>query len=242
MKNSKQYSQKIQKFYNSLKRKHGKVKPLHWAEPTEALIYAALSEQMLDSQASSVFKKLANHFVDWNDLRVARVEEIVEKLGKDNEKTKHLSHVITSSLYSVFNRHNVVSLKLLTDMGKRQAKQYLEKIDSVTKFMVNYITLTALQGHAIPLTEKMIDYLKKNELIHPDAQEEDIAGFLERKIPSAKAYEFYVLLRRESESAKKTAAKKVAKKSIPKKASKKTKKATKKTAKKTKTKRKNSKK
>jgi hypothetical protein len=59
--------------------------------------------------------------------------------------------------------------------------------------------LTSLQGHAIPLTKKMIEYLKTNKMVHPEADEQDIEGFLARQVSAENAYEFYVLLRRESE-------------------------------------------
>jgi hypothetical protein len=60
--------------------------------------------------------------------------------------------------------------------------------------------LTSLQGHAIPLTETMVDYLRTKELVHPDADEQQIEGFLAKQISAEHAYEFYCLLRRQSES------------------------------------------
>ncbi len=60
--------------------------------------------------------------------------------------------------------------------------------------------LTSLHGHAIPLTKKMIEYLRSNQLVHPDADEQQIEGFLARQISAENAYEFYALLRRCSES------------------------------------------
>jgi hypothetical protein len=68
--------------------------------------------------------------------------------------------------------------------------------------------LTALQGHAIPLNSAMIDYLKTNELVHTEAGYEEIEGFLTRQIPAKNAYEFYSLLRHESESPKSQKARK----------------------------------
>jgi hypothetical protein len=59
-----------------------------------------------------------------------------------------------------------------------------------------------MQAHAVPLTKDMIEYLRKNGFIAPDADEEDIEGFLTRQVSAKDAYEFYALLRRESESPK----------------------------------------
>jgi hypothetical protein len=46
----------------------------------------------------------------------------------------------------------------------------------------------------------MVDYLKSNELVDPDADGEQIEGFLAKQIPARNGYEFYGLLRRESET------------------------------------------
>jgi hypothetical protein len=62
--------------------------------------------------------------------------------------------------------------------------------------------LSALQGHAIPLTPKMIEYLKTSQLINVEAGYEEIEGFLARLISIKNAYGFYSLLRHESESPK----------------------------------------
>jgi hypothetical protein len=59
--------------------------------------------------------------------------------------------------------------------------------------------LTSLGGHAIPVTPKMLEYLKANGLIDAEAGYEEVEGFLSRQIAMKNAYEFYCLLRRESE-------------------------------------------
>jgi hypothetical protein len=69
--------------------------------------------------------------------------------------------------------------------------------------------LTSLQGHAIPLTEDMIEYLKSRELVHPEADEQQIGGFLAKQISAKKGYEFYSLLRSESEVYKREKKKKI---------------------------------
>ena len=90
--------------------------------------------------------------------------------------------------------------------------------------------VTSLGGHAIPLTAKMLIYLRGESLVHPNADEQEIEGFLARQIPAKNGYEFYSYLRKESESYKPKAEKKVKEKSTIK-TKKKTKKAKKKSKK-----------
>jgi hypothetical protein len=211
MKNSKDYSKKTQKLYRSLTRKYPKVQKVGHEKVIDAIIYAAISAEMSEKTTVSVIKKLADYFVDLNDLRVSRSEEIVEVLGKDNQVTMNIASTITRILNGIFNEYHKVSLEVLKKIGKRPAKQALEKIDGTSRFVVDYCLLTALGGHAIPLTDKMIKYLKTNEFVDPDADEQQIGGFLAKQISAKNGYEFYALLRHESESVKakkKTKAKK----------------------------------
>ena len=230
MKNSKDYSKKIQKLYRSLSRKYPKVQKVSHEKVIDAIIYAVISSEMSERMTDSVIKKLAGYFVDLNDLRVSRSEEIVEVLGKDNHVTMNIASTITMILNGIFNEYHKVSLEALKKIGKRPAKQALEKLDGTSRFVVDYCLLTALGGHAIPLTDKMIKYLRTSEFVNPDADEQQIGGFLAKQISAKKGYEFYTLLRHESESAKakkKTKAKKTRKKTSGTKAKSKTKTKTK---------------
>jgi len=202
MKNSREYSQKVHKLYRLLKRKYPKAKKLIYDEPVEALIHAIISEKMSETATQSAIKRFADYFVDWNDLRVSRLEEIVEVLGADTSVTRDIALALTSALGAVFDRYNMVSLKALKKIGKRPARQTLEKMNGLSRFVVSYCMLTSLHGHAIPLTKKMIDYLRSKQLIHPDADEQQIEGFLARQISAENAYGFYALLRRQSEARK----------------------------------------
>ncbi len=224
MKNSKEYSKKVHKLYRSLKRKYPKVQRAIYERTVDALVYAIISENMSETAAHSAIKRFADYFVDTNDLRVSRAEEIIEALGADTSVTRDIAWALTSALRVVFEKYNRVSLEALRKMSKRPAKQALEKIDGTSHFVVDYCMLTSLYGHAIPLTKKMIEYLRSNELVHPEADEQVIEGFLARQISAENAYKFYALLRRRSE-ARKAKAKKKATRETKTKAKKKTKKA-----------------
>ncbi|MFA5251600.1 MAG: hypothetical protein WC454_03320 [Phycisphaerae bacterium] len=200
MKDSKEYSKKMINLYRSLKRKCSMVPKVTYDESVDALVYAIVSAELSEEAAQSAIKRFKEHFVDWNDLRVSRIEEIAEVLGPDVAAPKETAAALTAALRSVFNKYNMVSLKSLCKMSKRPARGVLEKMEGINRFVVDYCMLTSLRGHAIPLTKKMVEYLKNNELVHPEANEEEIEGFLARQISAGNAYGFYSLLRQESET------------------------------------------
>jgi hypothetical protein len=212
MKNSKEYSKKVRELYRSLKAKHPKVKKIAYDEPADALVYAIVGENMSGPATESAIKKFVGYFIDLNDLRVSQAEEILEVLGENTPNTKDMVSNLTKALRTVFDEYNCVSLEALKKIGKRPARQALEKMDDISRFVVNYCMLTSLQSHAIPLTKRMIEYLRNNQLVHPDADEQQIEGFLTKQIPAENAYEFYALLRRQSESRRRRDKKKTVRK------------------------------
>ena len=212
MKNGKEYSKKVQKLYRSLKRKFPVVQKAIYDEPVDALVCAIISAELSEPAAQSAIKRLADYFVDWNDLRISRVEEIVEVLGPEASAARDIASALTTALRAVFSKYNMVSLKALSKMSKRPARAALEKIEGVNRFVADYCMLTSLHGHAIPLTKKMIEFLRSNELVHPGADEREIEGFLARQISAENAYEFYSLLRHQSEAREAKGKKKTARK------------------------------
>ena len=166
----------------------------------EALVYGIICEHRSEAESQAAIKRFGDYFVDLNDLRVSRPAEIVEQLGEDTPVTRDIAIALKGALRAVFDEYNSVSLESLKKMGKRPAKQALEKIEGVSRFVADYCMLTALQGHAIPLTQKMMEYLRSNKLVQEGANEQDVGGFLAKQISAKNGYEFYTLLRSESES------------------------------------------
>jgi endonuclease III len=202
MKNSKEHAQRLQRLYRELKRTYPQVARTTYEDPVEALICGIISERMSEAAAQKALREITRAFVDWNDLRVSRVEEVAEVLGRDAVASRATALALTAALRGIFDEHHKISLVTLKKLGKRPARQDLEKIEGVSRFVSNYCLLTALEAHAIPLTEQMTEYLKCNGIIEESADAEDLEGFLTRCVAAKDAYEFYVLLRRASESPK----------------------------------------
>jgi endonuclease III len=200
MKDSKKYAEKLQKTIRALKRKYGKVNKPKYGLGAQSLVYAVLSQYLSESASAAAMKKITSHFVDFNELRVSRTDELTDVIGKDTADTREMSELMPRTLMAIFDKYDVVNLEALEEAGKKQAKATLEKLLPESRYITNYVTLTVFEGHAIPLTGQMLDYLKANELIHPESTQEDIEGFLERQVPASSAYEFYALLRKEAET------------------------------------------
>lgn len=202
MKDSKNYSPKITKLFNSLKPKSKTQQMPQYADPVDAVIFALVSEHVTHAVSERIYKRILKHFVNLNDLRVSRREEILDVFGDSFQMADEVAASLTQVLNMIFEKRNTVNLADLTQDGKRQAHKDLSEIEGVTPFAVSYCFLTAMGGHAIPLNAAMLKYLRDGQLVYPSATDAEIAGFLERQIAAADAYDFYMLLRQEAEQAK----------------------------------------
>ena len=194
MKNSKEYSDKLGRFLGGMKKK-SKVPDLpEFNDPLETLIYGIICECMTEANAARVFKRIRSHFVDFNDLRVSRTEEILDVMDTVSPQAQQAAEMITRVLNEVYEKYDRMSLDVLKEGGKRQGRKELEDLQGISRFAVDYCFLIALGGHSIPLKESMTRLLLEEELIHPDSSEDEIHGFLERQINATDGWMFYNFL------------------------------------------------
>ena len=113
MKDSKEYSRKVQKLYRSLKRKYPKPQKVIYEEPLEALVYAVISENMPGKAAQSAMKRISDN------LRLVSFELISRELDDPSsteilEKRKLIEKILNTedkvscnALKKALERHQV---------------------------------------------------------------------------------------------------------------------------------------
>jgi len=199
MKTSEQDVQKLKKLFTALKKGSEKPKKPSTCDFIETIVFAVLCEKATESSAKAAVKKIQSHFVDINDLRVARVEEIIEVIGLDFKGTEKCAIKLISMLNAIFQKYDCLSPEDMTTAGKKNTKEILGKFGGMTDFISDYVMLMVLNAHAVPMTEKMIQYLKTCGVIDPDTDNAQARAFVERQISAADAYAFYALVRHDSE-------------------------------------------
>ncbi len=217
MKDSKEYSKKVASFFKKYKNKTV-LKPFESENKVDSLVYSVLYEHLKTEDVESFVTLMRGHFVDWNDLRVSRLEEIVDVLsasGLPVEDKRKVSHQLVICLNSLFTKYDRISFEDIEELGKRQAHQELETLEGFTPFVVNFLMLNFKGSHSLPLNLMMVEYAKKEGLVHPSSSYQEISSFLERQITVDDIYSFYLILRQMCESpelakSEKTAAKSAA--------------------------------
>lgn len=194
MKNSKEYSEKFNQYLSVVKKTPVAAKRPQFADPLEALIFGLIGEFTTEANAQRIYKRICSHFVDFNDLRVSRPEEILDVMDDSSPAAQQAAVRMTRVLHQVYDRYDRMSLSTLKEGGKRQGRKELEELDGISRFAVDYCFLTAFDGHAIPLKEPMRRRLIEMQLLHPESTDDEIHGFLERQINAADGWTFYAVL------------------------------------------------
>jgi endonuclease III len=206
MKKPPQYSQTVKKLYATLKKGADKPKKNTQEDFIEAMVFASLCQYCTESSAKSALKKIQSHFVDFNDLRVARIEEIVEVIGSEVSNADKAAVSVTSTLNAIFQKYDSLVTENITSTGKKGIKEVLDKLTGVSDFVKNFVCLTFLNTHAVPLTDKMIEYFKTYNLVDPEWDNAQIVSFIEKQVSASEAYTFYSAIRHDSELANPKAA------------------------------------
>jgi len=206
MKTSDQDVQKLRKLFTALKKGSEKPKKQSHCDFIETLVFAILCEKTTEAAARAAIKKIQSHFVDFNDLRVARVEEIVEAIGHDIQEPEKCTARLISLLNAIFQKYDCLSPEDLTNAGKKNTREILEKFNGMTDFVRDYIMMMVLNAHVVPMTEKMIQYLKTFGIINADADSIHTEAFIEKHISATEVHTFYTVVRHDSDLANPKAA------------------------------------
>jgi len=196
MKHGTQYAKQVKRVFNRLVRQHGKPKHDSLADPIEQLLLGVLARGTTETAATAAMKRLQEGTVDLNELRVASPRELVELLGGDFPNALEKARDINRILNEIFNRQHELDLAFLRNKTRRDAKDYLQKIPGVDACTLARVMLVSVGGHALPVDENMLAYLRRHELVDSGAEAAEVQAFLERNIAADDAYAFYMLMRR----------------------------------------------
>jgi endonuclease III len=158
----------------------------------EEVIYGICREGVPSAVADVAYANIKKAFFDWNEIRVSSVPEVEDVLG-DMPQSGDRAKRIVGFLQEHFERTYSFELDELEKKGVKQAAKQLAryKDKGVSDFVVAWVTQRALGGHAIPLDEPTIRFLRRLHVIEGDIDDlEATRGSLEHFIPKAKGYDF----------------------------------------------------
>ena len=168
-------------------------------DPLQALVRAAMSFDMPDVRADDAMKAINEEFVDLNELRVATELEVQELLGAKYPLIERRVQMITQCLNMIFEREHTLSLERLRAVSKRDARQFLHDLPLIHPFVEAYVMLMSFDGHAIPVDELMLEFLRDHEAVDPENPLEEVHRYLEHHLKAEECYDFFHAVRKASQ-------------------------------------------
>jgi hypothetical protein len=167
-----------------------------WSEPlVDELIYSFLLWEATSAQARNAFKRLKDSYIDYNELRVSLPGETAHVLGERYPRGEERAARLRASLFDLYKREFTVTLKGLSDGGKRDSRAYLESLEGIPGYVVDRLMQSSFQAHAVPLDERLRDLLADEGVVESEMSVDDAASWLSRQIKSEECTATCTLLR-----------------------------------------------
>lgn len=209
MKNATKHAEDLRTLFKKLS-KDGKpdAKPAY--EPLKALVRGAMTYDVPDSRTEEAMVVVDREFVDLNELRVATELEVQDMVGQRFPGIEKRVMQVTAALNAIFEKEHTLSLDRLKTLSKRDARQVLKELPGLPAFVEAYTMLFGFDGHAVPVDDTTLAYLRDHGLVEATTSNEDAQKFCEHAVKSEEHYDLYVALRRaaHAEAGGKKAAKK----------------------------------
>lgn len=195
MKNASKHADELKTLYKRLA-KETHPEPRQSQEPLKALVRGAMSFDVSDARAEEAMRHIDREFVDLNELRVATDLEIQELLGVKYPSIERRVSMITHALNRIFEKEHTLSLDRLKTISKRDARQFLRELPDIHPFVEAYVMLFAFDGHAFPVDNEIVAFLKLNGALDEETGVEDAQRFVEHHLKAEECHDLYAAFRR----------------------------------------------
>lgn len=146
------------------------------------------------SKAAAALKRIDAACVDLNEFRVCLPTEMVKIIGERYPRVEERCLRLRAALNQLFIREHSLTLQHLAAHGKREAREYLEALDGVPRFVSARVCLLCLGGHCAPVDGRILKRLHEAGVADADATPETAAGLIERSIKAGELLDVYRLL------------------------------------------------
>lgn len=195
MKSGTAYGSRLKKAYAAYRKTVPAPTIPEQVDPLRSLGAAIIGVGCSEEEAERAIDRLTSTMVDWNEVRVSNAFEINKAMGQVISDGVTRCQRLISALQAIYNLENRLSLDRLKSIGRREARQYLEKLEGVDEYAVASVLLWSLGGHAIPVNDSLLEALREADLVHPTAGRAEVQAFLERHISAADTKEFCLIMR-----------------------------------------------
>jgi len=141
-----------------LKKKYGAAARKQGLPVLETMLFACCLENASPAQAESAYARLLNGFHDLNEIRVSSLHEL-EPIFSGLEAPEWRALRVKASLQFVFESTYSFDYESLKRKTHDLAAKQLAKIRQLSPFIRSYVLQNSLDGHVLPIDDRMHDVL-----------------------------------------------------------------------------------
>lgn len=190
MKHGTEYATRLRGAYLKMARKAPAAPSDGSPNPLRHLAIAVLGRHDGPVAGEHALAKLFRRVHDWNELRVSTPEELAGAVGGTLHQPLDACNRLYLALNGIYRRENAMSLDRLLSGKVKDSKKYLESLPGMDGYATAYVMLWSLGAHAIPVHDRLLTLMRKEEWVDPNAPREEVQAFLERHVKASDARRF----------------------------------------------------
>lgn len=169
----------------------------------EHLVSAAFLENASFKHARSAFIELQNYFIDWNEIRIAKSDEISRVINSysaeqsvafaSNGDSNFVGDRLRRLLQWIFDKTYKFELEDLRSNGIVELRTFLDSIPYCTPFMSDYVALFGMGEACVPLDESSMRVLRLLDYVVVEGEKE-IVPALQGAFKESDARSFFFAL------------------------------------------------
>ncbi|MCE5327009.1 MAG: hypothetical protein LLG01_11420 [Planctomycetaceae bacterium] len=178
MKSLKAYESKIKKILNENRPARRPRKTADQGDPVVTMIEGILQADATEAEATVAMGLLNEEFVDYNELRVAPVKDIVECL-RELPFSRRKACTLQDSLNAIFYRTNDVSGAYMEKLPAKAVRRHLMEL-GLDHYAAAYAAMVGLGVRALPVDQTLVESMELNGHLPSGLDRAEIQKMLER--------------------------------------------------------------
>ena len=163
-------------------------------DPVAQLVVGFLQWRSTRRAAEDAHAALMAELIDINDMRASHTDELVALIGVDYPDAVERVIRLKQSLHAVYVREHDVQMHSISGKGKKEQRAYLDSLYGITPYAAAQVTLLSFGGHALPVDEKLILLLEREEALPANLDAAGAEAFLLRQIKAGDAMQAHLAL------------------------------------------------
>jgi hypothetical protein len=155
----------------------------------DLFVHSYLLWQAPSADATAALKRLKSAFIDWNDMRVSLVSDIIDVIGHKHWRAHDRVSRLREAMNGIFRREHKVSLERLRTLMKKDAVSYMDTLPGMVPFVANRVLLVGVDFHSVPLEEFGLQLLVQAGVFPSGMGLSDAANWVTRHVKAEEARE-----------------------------------------------------